>query len=66
MGRNASAACAEVAMSSRWLACQQSGADDPGGEQRKRELTRICGLAVSEMFGWAGTLDARPNDARAF
>ena len=22
--------------------------------------------AVSEMFGWAGTLDARPNDARAF
>ena len=27
---------------------------------------RSAAYAVSEMFGWAGTLDARPKDARAF
>ena len=29
-------------------------------------LAGSAAYAVSEMFGWAGTLDARPNDARAF
>lgn len=29
-------------------------------------LAGSAGYAVSEVFGWAGTLDARPNDARAF
>ena len=29
-------------------------------------LAGSAGYAVSEVFGWAETLDARPNDARAF
>ena len=29
-------------------------------------LAGSAAYAVSEMFGWAGSLDARPNDARAF
>ena len=29
-------------------------------------LAGSAAYAVSEMFGWAGRLDARPNDARAF
>ena len=29
-------------------------------------LAGSAGYAVSEVFGWAGTLDARPSDARAF
>ena len=29
-------------------------------------LAESAAYAVSEMFGWAGSLDARPNDARAF